>query len=129
MGDDLLDAAERPRVQGWSLRSALVRYAQPQPVRASQVLELVRRIEWALKPHLKLLERDGLGAAPDQNVAGVLEALADLDALGDDLATWATDPPRNERPDARVDATLAAVTAKLEALGVPKEDGPRPRPR
>src|SRR4026209_1833834 len=32
---------------------------RPQPIRASAVLELVRLIEFALKPHQKLLEREG----------------------------------------------------------------------
>ena len=43
-GADGLDVAERPRSTGWSLRAALVRYAQPQPQRASDLIELVRRI-------------------------------------------------------------------------------------
>ena len=55
----LLDFAERSRAGDWSLRSSLVRYAQSQPVRVSQVLELVRRIEAALHPHARLLAGQG----------------------------------------------------------------------
>src|SRR5687767_14532214 len=55
----LIDFAERPRVQDWSLRAALVRYAQGQPRRVSEVIELVRRLEFAIRPHLKSLGRDG----------------------------------------------------------------------
>src|SRR5262249_41526556 len=53
----LVDYAERPRRDDWSLRAALVRYAQPEPQRVSAILDLVRRIEWALRPHQKLLDR------------------------------------------------------------------------
>ncbi len=55
----LVDYAERPRDDDWSLRAALVRYAQPEPQRVSAILDLVRRLEWALRPHQKLLEREG----------------------------------------------------------------------
>ena len=44
----LVDPAERPRAENWSLRAALTRYAQPQPQRASAVIELLRRTEAAL---------------------------------------------------------------------------------
>ena len=40
----LLDYAERPRVDDWSLRAALTRYAQPQPQRASDLIEVMRRV-------------------------------------------------------------------------------------
>ena len=53
----MLNLAERQRgQQGWSLRSALVRFAQPEPTRAAAVLDLVRRCEWALQPLLRTLE-------------------------------------------------------------------------
>ncbi|MEY2571489.1 MAG: hypothetical protein QOE63_1839, partial [Acidimicrobiaceae bacterium] len=55
----LIDFAERPRTDDWSLRSALVRYAQPQPALVSDVLDDVRRLDWAIQPHAKLLEREG----------------------------------------------------------------------
>jgi hypothetical protein len=134
----LVDYAERPRVGGWSLRSALVRYAQPQPQRVSNVLDAVRRIEFALRPHLKLLEREGpalwaahegrdTGSADDGPrglVLGLLDGMAQLDGLGDLLAAWAVDrsgPP----PDPVVDAVTAAVGHGLDALGILREE-PRP---
>src|SRR5262249_49752634 len=55
----LVDFAERPRIRDWSLRAALVRYAQPEPERVNRVVELVRRIEWALRSHRKAIERAG----------------------------------------------------------------------
>ena len=132
----LLDTAERPRAEGWSLRAALTRYAQPQPQRASAVIELLRRLEAVLRPHAKRFEKEGPevwaaveggeGAGADP-VADVLRALQQLDALGDVLATWAVDRA-GERPDAAVDATVAALTVRLEELGVPREERTGPPP-
>jgi hypothetical protein len=135
----LVDYAERPRVEDWSLRSALTRYAQPQPKRVSDVLELVRRIEFAVRPHLKVLDREGPayweaigsgdGSGLDPTVVGLLRAMVELDALGDALATWAVDP-RQVPPDAAVDAATTGVTRQLDELGVPREQRQRPpRPR
>ena len=128
----LLDFAERPRARDWSLRAALTRYAQPQPQRVGDLLELVRRIEFALRPLLKAVERDGhahweaLQRGDDDPVVGLLQAMVELDGLGDVLATWAADPGAGERPDAAVDAVIADVAARLERLGVPREERTRP---
>ena len=134
----LLDFAERPRVDDWSLRAALVRYAQPAPERAAQMLELVRRIDAALRRHRKLFERDGPmiwmqlsgsrssnGGSPE--VIGVLEAAVELDRLADRLAAWAVDRA-GERPDDDVDEVIADVARRLDAHGVPRESRSRPRP-
>ena len=128
----LLDFAERPRTHDWSLRSAITRYAQPQPVRASAVLDLVRRIEFALKGHTKHIEREGpdLWAAlrsrdadggADGLVVGLLRAMEELDGLGDVLAGWAVDRA-GARPDAAVDAAATSVDRQLNDLGVAREE-------
>jgi hypothetical protein len=129
----LIDFAERPRVDDWSLRAALVRYAQPEPARVAQILELVRRIDAALATHRSVLERDGdaLWAAvadesagatgPDATVVGLLRAAAEIDRLGELLAAWAVERA-GDRPDADVDAVIADVTSALDALGVPREE-------
>jgi hypothetical protein len=131
----LLDVAERPRASGWSLRAALVRYAQPQPQRASDLIELVRRIESALRPSAKLLEREGPaiwdaliggGAHEDRRLVALLGALVELDRVGEDLSAWAVDAVTSRRPDAEVDAAIADVTSRLEALGVSREERVRP---
>ena len=133
----LLDVAERPRVAQWSLRAALTRYAQPEPLRASAIIELVRRIEGALRPHAKRLASDGVavwaavqdGATTDPDddqLVGVLLALVELDRLGDHLATWAVDRS-DHRPDAVVDQVVTEVTQRLESLGVQREER-RPGP-
>ena len=144
---ELVDLAERPRQTGWSLRAALVRYAQPEPVRSGDILELVRRIDQALKGHAKALAKqgpeiwaavDGGGAAPDGHAAVVdlLVAVQPLDGLGDALADWAVDPAQ-ARPDQQVDEVVAATAARLDELGVVREarqgqraraGGPRRRP-
>jgi hypothetical protein len=132
----LVDFAERPRAREWSLRSALVRYAQPEPQRVNDVLELVRRVDAALAKHAAELERegpaywgalDGNGGEPDGYVVGVLRAAQQLDGLAETLATWAVDRA-GERPNADVDRVVADVAARLDALGVPREERP-PGPR
>lgn len=136
----LIDFAERPRVGDWSLRSSLVRYAQPRAEQVSGVLDLVRRIDFALSPHTKLIGRDGpaLWAAlqsgddpqsePESTIVGLLHACEELDRLADVLAAWASSPS-GDRPDAEVDATVAAVEAQLDDLGVASEERQRPPTR
>jgi len=144
----LLDVAERSREHDWSLRAALTRYAQPQPQRASDVIELARRIESALRPHLDLVQREGpalwaaLSNDGDATATGdadadadadaqvflveLLRAMVELDGLGDALAVWAHDG-KPERPDARVDTVTASVALRLDRIGVAREERP-PRP-
>ena len=134
---EVLDVAERPRASGWSLRAALVRYAPPQPQRASDLIELVRRIESALRPSAKVLDRDGEAVwaavqAPDgsadveERLVALVRALVELDRVGERLSAWAVDAAADRRPDAAVDAAIADVTARLDALGVAREERPRP---
>ena len=132
----LVDFSERSRKDDWSLRSALVRYAQPEPQRVNDVLELVRRTEWALGKQSKRIEREGsdLWAALEaddeggDDLVGLLRAAAELDALGDVVAAWAVDRAGG-LPNREVDATVADVGARLDALGVPHEERPGPRNR
>ena len=121
----LLDVAERSRVGDWSLRSALVRYAQAEPVRVSRVLDVVRRLEAGLKPHVRALEKDPEPA--DEHVTGLLGVAVQLDELGDRFAAWAVALDPALRPGAEVDGLVDALGARLDALGVAR-DGTRPRP-
>jgi hypothetical protein len=132
----LVDFAERPRTCDWSLRSALVRYAQPEPQRVNDILELVRRVDATLGKNTAELDREGPafwnalqrdGDEPDAYVVGVLEAARELDGLGEVLATWAVDRA-GERPNAEVDRVVADVARRLDVLGVPREERP-PGPR
>jgi hypothetical protein len=136
----LVDFAEHPHTEDWSLRGALVRYAQPQPQRVNDLLDLVRRTEWALGRHTALLHRDGAvlwalhesGSPPSDpehaRILGLLGVAEELDRIGDVLADWAVDIS-GDRPDAAVDATIAEVDQRLDALGVPREERTRPRGR
>ncbi len=137
--DALIEYAERPRVDGWSLRAALVRYAQPEPARAGAILELIRRTDGALEPFAKLLSEspqlvsiacgdideetaENLGADEVTVVALVRVALA-LDRLGDVLATWASNRS-DERPDVEIDAIARSAFVMLGDLGVAREARP-----
>jgi hypothetical protein len=132
----LLVFAERSRAGDWSLRSALCRYAQPQPKRVSEVLELVRRIDFALHPDLKRLDADGPAlwalvesSAPvvgdDERLVGLLRAMVELDRLAETLVDWAADRA-GKHPEAEVDTTTAEVTRQLDALGIEREERQRP---
>jgi hypothetical protein len=136
----LVEYAERPRTQDWSLRAALVRYAQPQPQRVDDLLDLVRRTDFALGQHAALLQRDGAalwdalegGTVPsDERHAHVVELLhvaMELDRIGEVLAGWAVDIS-GDRPDAAVDAAIEKIGTRLDELGVSHEERTPPRRR
>ena len=90
----------------WSLRSALVRFAQPHPTVASAVLTLVRRLDAALAPHAKRLERDAVAARPGLGTDDTDRVVADSRAA--DLARLAA-----RRPD-DFDAVLDAYRAEVD---------------
>ena len=114
MAADDLDFTERPRPpEGWSLRAALTRYAQGQPQRVANLLEVVRRIQF------------GLGKV-DADLQPCIER---IEVVADALAVWAADPWRAHRPDAEVDEVITAVTGELDELGVPVEERPTRTPR
>jgi hypothetical protein len=129
----LIDYAERPRAQDWSLRAALVRYGEFEPQRTSDILDVVRRVDFALGKQNKNLEHEGpalwdaLDGEGDSQLVGVLRAARDLDGLGDTMVKWAVDY-RKRRPDKEVDRVVASVAQQLDALGVPVEERP-PGPR
>ena len=121
----LADYAERPRVDTWTLRSALVRSAQQAPVAASAVLELVRRTDAALAPHRRDLERTAiadLSSAPA--VVDLLSVAVILDELGEVLAAWAHERAPADPPTAAVDEAASQAFARLAELGVPRETRP-----
>lgn len=129
----LVDFAERPRAQDWSLRAALVRYAQPQPQRVEALLEVIRRIDFALARNNKTFEREGaaiwqaLADGSSEGIVPLLRVAADVDRLGDGLVAWAIDRD-GPSPDEEVDRVTADTSARLDALGIPREERP-PGPR
>src|SRR3546814_5131972 len=118
-----------------------MRYAQGNPQRVSDVLDIVRRIEFALHPHSRSLVKEGptlwealtAGAPPVEPpepgstewVVELLRAMQRLDALADELAAWAQDRT-GPRPDNSVDAVVAEVGRRIDELGVPHEERQRP---
>ena len=118
---DLLDFAERVHDNGWSLRAALVRYAQLAPERASALFELIRRTDGALKPYAN----DPTGAVA--KASELLAVARQLDTAGEVLARWAE--RRDTPPHAELDAIARQVFNDLAALGVEREtwDGRRRR--
>jgi hypothetical protein len=124
----LVDYAERSREGDWSLRSSLVRYAQPHPRRVAAVMELVRRMDFGLHPQAKLLQKEGpalWAGEGDAYVVGLLDAMRVFDRLGDRLAAWAVDIT-GPAPDDEVDAAIIDVARRVEAIGVPVEQRGRP---
>lgn len=111
-GPTLIDFAESPRDDDWTLRSALVRLAQPEPVRAGAVLELIRRTDAALAPHRRLLESDPVPTAPwlspDAPDPGDASRSPVWDARSTDLA----------RVSARFPGGDAVVAAYADAEGL-----------
>jgi hypothetical protein len=131
----LVDFAERPRTQDWSLRAALVRYAQPAPLRVEALLEVIRRIEHAFGRNAKRFEREGdvlwravESEGGDDPLVELLRVAAEIDRLGDSLVGWAV--TRGERrPDGEVERTTEDAARRLDKLGVPREERPRNRAR
>lgn len=100
----LLQVSESPRADDWTLRSALVRFAQPEPELASAILESVRRAQTALDPMARELVRHGaitdrrLAVAADGGLAPVVDPLTDVRAA--DLARLVRDRSNGHLPPA-----------------------------
>lgn len=128
----LVDYAESTREGDWSLRSALVRFAQPEPTRAGAVLELIRRTDGALKPHRRALESRSVPTHPDLGPELLVEDGGDvvlragaarvLDAPTADLARARARLPEGDavvaayRASAGDDAAHAALPLLVVAL-------------
>lgn len=109
----ILNYAEAPRVDDWTLRSALVRLAQPHPLRSEAVLQLVRRLDAALKPVIRPLQHHGVHT--QRSIPGGAQYIADTR-----LVDMAADPDllaayrdRVEFDDAEL-ASLHLVRLALE---------------
>ncbi len=126
----LVDFAECARVGDWTLRSALVRYAQRFPDAASAVLELVRRTDGALQPFRRALERQPVAEVDEANrdaaptVVELLAVAQVLDELAVVLTHWANNPREVDPPVTEVDGLAASAFATLTELGVARETRP-----
>ena len=118
-GLTLLQVAESPRTEDWTLRSALVRFAQPQPELSGAILESVRRSQAAIDPLARKLLVHGRVTDRQLSIAS-----------GGGLT-----PPVDPCPDARIadlarlaragvdgDVLFDAYDAALEAAGSPPLD-------
>jgi hypothetical protein len=106
--DPLTEYADRILVNGWCLRSALVRYAQAQPVRTTALHTMMRRLDAAIVPTSSLRE-------------SLLETVARFDQLALVMSTWAADRAARIRPDDAVDEVMASTMSDFERLQVPEE--------
>jgi hypothetical protein len=120
-GRRLVDYAESARDGDWSLRSALVRYAQPEPTRAGAILELVRRTDRVLRPDKRLPKPEVVEA--DATYRAALRGAVALDGLADVLVAWARIAPHDE-PNDEVDRVSRQVFEILGAAGIPREEPP-----
>ncbi|MEM7273227.1 MAG: hypothetical protein AAF547_09130 [Actinomycetota bacterium] len=134
----LLNYAESPHPGDWTLRSALVRLAQPDPARVGRLLETMRRLDAPLQHVARILERhpvvadraldpSGLGQAPVEPQPDVRTAdLARLVAAGADpdgvlrgydraMSAAAADPLGAEE---RLAVPLLVLAVDLDALAV-----------
>ncbi len=126
----LLNYAEVPYEGDWTLRSAFVRLAQPDPVRVGSVLELMRRLDALLHHVRRCLERhavtcdravtaDGVAGPPVAPYADVRTAdLARLVAGGVEehgLLTGYEERVTLEHEE-RMAVPLLAVAVELEEL-------------
>lgn len=129
----LANYAERPRSGDWSMRAAVTRFAQPEALRSSQLLTLVRRLDAALHIAGKALARtavmcdraispatlNGPPTAPYPDVR--IADLARLEA-GDPAGFWAvlsayeahTTTPLDDAEHAAL--ALLGVALRLDAL-------------
>ncbi len=114
----LLQVSESPRVDDWTLRSALVRFAQPEPELSSAILESVRRTHAALDPMARDLLRHPvvtdrrLKIADDGGLAPVTDSSPDVRVA--DLARVVRDHPDGDHALAPL---IEAYDAATESLG------------
>lgn len=128
--ESLLNVAESARIDDWTLRSALVRFAQPEPTRAGAVLELVRRSSAALQSSAAAIERHVVNCVPTLSID-------DLASTGD---RWELEESSDPHPDGRVfdiarlcasspeeaNAILAAYRSDVDVELEPEEEAVLP---
>ena len=107
--DPLTLYADTIHADGWCLKSALVRYAQAEPKRTTQVHALMRRLDAALA---------SADSARRETLAGVVARFEELAAT---MSDWAADRAGHPVGSATVDTFVADLTTEFEHLEVPEE--------
>lgn len=147
--NSIINYAEAPRHQNWTMRSALVRLAQPHPLRSEAVLQLVRRLDAALKPFVRDLQKfpiessrsipGGVANVIDVRVVDLVDSpdtveltsserdalhlvglAIELDGLATTLTGWASQGSADP-PVSEIDQTCARVLRSMNDLSVPEE--------
>lgn len=110
----LANYSERARVGDWSMRAALTRFSLPQPVRASEVLQLVRRLDAALHPFGRALAGHAVACDRGLTPATVADPPIEpyIDTRTADLARLGQADPAGF--DAMLDAYLEASNTTLD---------------
>ncbi len=149
VGPSLYEYVERLHPGGWSMRAALVRYGQPEPRRAAELLELTRRAESGYREQHRRIEREPRlsdlaraldafghdypalldaylheGDPLDDEATSIVPALAvaaSLDELGATVASWAVEAG-DDRPNDEIDRMCTRAAARLDALGVERQE-------
>ncbi len=126
----LLQVAESPRAQDWTLRSALVRFAQAQPELSGAILESVRRAQRAIDP----LGRQLMGRAvmtdrrlsldADGGLADPAEPVADIRTA--DLARLARAIGQGHDESRIISRLCAAYDSAVSEFGVADSGVPQP---
>ncbi len=113
----ILNYAEVPRRGDWTLRSALVRLAQPHPLRSEAVLQLVRRLDAALKPMVRSLQKHGVTTT--RSIPGGLSNVDDIrlvDIVASDELLAEYDASVGLTDDERASVGLVRLAMTLDGL-------------
>ena len=112
----LVNYAESARAGDWTMRAALVRLAQPDAMRASATVELIRRLDAALHPFTRALEQHTvrcdrlLSPAAIEHVSGEWELGEPAESAAD---TRVSDLARLHRIDPVFADSVAASTGPI----------------
>lgn len=107
--DPMTQYADKIIVDGWCLRSGLVRYAQAEPKRSTMVHAFMRRLDAALS------------IADDRRKVELSPVVGRFETLASAVSQWAAQRHANPIPNALVDELLHDTTLAFELLNVPEE--------
>jgi hypothetical protein len=117
--DSLLNFAESARAGGWSLRSSLVRLAQPEPEIVGSLLEVVRRLDAPLQHISRQLQRHIVGSeapsgSPDVRTADLARLVAEGAAADQLIAGYHEVAPLDD--EERLAVPLLALAVEFDHL-------------
>ena len=137
----LVDFAERPRTDDWSLRAPRSSATRsPNRSASNDLLDLVRRLDSALGRYSTVLQRDGDavwavldggGKPADERQArsSICSASRRSSTVSATCSPSGPSTSPATRPDDAVDDVIDEIGAQLDALGVPHEERPPNRQR